>query len=569
MAIAASWFWGTNNCLAQLENLSKYALPGAALTQSYGQESDPISTAPSGMGEYFIATGNVANAAGLFEPFVTSRDFFYNQVNQTRVLYPVGAGVHHSSTTICHAQDNATQGDWYFMGLSLIAGGVEYCYLVKLDAYLNVVWGHYWGQGRIRKVLWHQNQNSVIVYGQQNTGQLLVGSVDLNNFTGNVATTYNWTQRYQTNTNMPPIGLRQIAQDMVIEPTTGDIVLLGESTDNTMDINTTVIRVNATTGLPIWGADLGLPNVNERPRTLCIGPGSGFYPHTIAIAGSDNGQDILATNINPWNGGVLWNNRLSSNAGEQLGPHDMLWNPTANNYWITGFNTNLNNQTDGLLLPVSSTGNAAGAYMSYNSTYSGFTGDFIFRDIELEAGGGMVMTGSGFHNNTFGVNGGHWFLRVPALGYSGPCTNVTNQSDTADTIIWDSLTMVIDTPTIFRYDPNNAVVNITHQTGCTNFVFKNGASAGVIEEEAPAFDPMEMKAWPNPASELVNLQVPVADDEQFTVRIFDISGRLVPLDARRIAPGKFELPVSHLPAGTYMAQMVSDQHQYRKAILVE
>ena len=256
-------------------------------------------------------------ASGTTVPFVSSRDQNYNPLTHLQISYGTGPQVQQTATSVCYAVDNLTGNGTYFLTMNLMVNGQEFAYLVKLNNNLTVAWGHYWGMGHMEKVLYHPAQNAVMAYGHSATGRVLLASVDLNDYTGTTTAAYNWTQSVEAEAWTKTATVE--SRDMVIEPSTGDLILLAESDTGMANVTTDymLFRCDETTGMMIWTEVYDLFGIDENAATVCIGPPAAGWPYSITFAGSRGSSNIQTTSVDPW-GNILWSTIHPTPSGKTL-----------------------------------------------------------------------------------------------------------------------------------------------------------------------------------------------------------------------------------------------------------
>lgn len=89
-----------------------------------------------------------------------------------------------------------------------------------------------------------------------------------------------------------------------------------------------------------------------------------------------------------------------------------------------------------------------------------------------------------------------------------------------------------------------------------------------VEEETLS---STVSIYPNPASDMANLKIGMVENEDVTVRIFDMNGRLVTEKNYGIQQGEVILPIatSLMNAGVYMVQVMVGDNQINSRLVVE
>ena len=79
---------------------------------------------------------------------------------------------------------------------------------------------------------------------------------------------------------------------------------------------------------------------------------------------------------------------------------------------------------------------------------------------------------------------------------------------------------------------------------------------------------MTIAAWPNPTSDLLNLQVSGQGNDMIRIRIMDLQGRIVMERNVRKNDVNIVLPVSGLNAGMYILNVEAGQQHERLKVIV-
>jgi hypothetical protein len=76
-----------------------------------------------------------------------------------------------------------------------------------------------------------------------------------------------------------------------------------------------------------------------------------------------------------------------------------------------------------------------------------------------------------------------------------------------------------------------------------------------------------VRMYPNPASDLVNIVIEQANDAELTVRILDLSGRMISESVLPTEGGTAQLDVRQLPPGVYLVRVVTDGQSYHLRLI--
>lgn len=92
--------------------------------------------------------------------------------------------------------------------------------------------------------------------------------------------------------------------------------------------------------------------------------------------------------------------------------------------------------------------------------------------------------------------------------------------------------------------------------GTTNYLFGYDI-AGIVSVPEPAQDAAFVTAFPNPANDMVNIQVNRADNSPMTLRMLDVTGRVV-FESTNVAINNF-INMASFDAGIYTVQVISNE----------
>ena len=107
------------------------------------------------------------------------------------------------------------------------------------------------------------------------------------------------------------------------------------------------------------------------------------------------------------------------------------------------------------------------------------------------------------------------------------------------------------------------VANLCGETDTASF----SISPVTIEED---FDG-NLKIWPNPASDLVNIQVELTFDEMLDLKLWDLQGiELLQQKVQGISgENRYLIPIEGISSGAYFLELQSDNIHFRKMILIQ
>ncbi len=83
---------------------------------------------------------------------------------------------------------------------------------------------------------------------------------------------------------------------------------------------------------------------------------------------------------------------------------------------------------------------------------------------------------------------------------------------------------------------------------------------------------LSLETYPNPASDLINLSFVTVNDGEVLIQLFNVLGELVGQTIRENLPAGeqlIQLNVAHLAAGTYQIQLISEQQQLTKPVVIK
>lgn len=237
------------------------------------------------------------------------------------------------------------------------------------------------------------------------------------------------------------------------------------------------------------------------------------------MGGNHSGSD---RNSDGWDAPAIWNDLMSSN-GSITNPFGITFDPV--NFSQTTSNvaplTN-NSILKGAAGSVTQMKYSSGTSMTLNKTINPTALGLVFKTGASATGSVNVM----FAQARYGSG------RVAAIGDSSPIDDGTG--DTGDQL----------------YNGWSAEVNGNHARIITNATLW---LAGAAPRFGAAVSPTEIIAWPNPATEMVHLRFPSHENTTATIRVCDITGRI--MDEMRIQEQETEtlldLPVAHYPSGAY------------------
>jgi uncharacterized protein (TIGR02145 family) len=80
-------------------------------------------------------------------------------------------------------------------------------------------------------------------------------------------------------------------------------------------------------------------------------------------------------------------------------------------------------------------------------------------------------------------------------------------------------------------------------------------------------DRSSIKIWPNPSNEVFNFEFPVENNQAWSIRIYDLTGRLV-LETPEVL-NTIQLNLGHLPKGSYFVNCKSGEHSVIQKLIIQ
>jgi hypothetical protein len=177
---------------------------------------------------------------------------------------------------------------------------------------------------------------------------------------------------------------------------------------------------------------------------------------------------------------------------------------------------------------------------------------------------GPVNVCPGATNITYAVNtvagASSYFWTVPA-----GATIVSGQGTKSITVNW-GLTAA-----------SNQTITVRASNACGNSGLRqlNGISINSIYCAPRLADDVQMLSamnlFPNPATDLVNIQFITAAEMEFSIRILDVSGRLIALEQGQAVAGQNarQVAIDHLQSGIYFVVIEAGEESQMKRLIVE
>ena len=124
---------------------------------------------------------------------------------------------------------------------------------------------------------------------------------------------------------------------------------------------------------------------------------------------------------------------------------------------------------------------------------------------------------------------------------------------------WNSTYPYVVGPTFYGESARRTVASINEATTIYT------GTTGISEAE---FNNLGINVFPNPASDLIAIQLSGLVDEDFKVELLDLSGRLI--SATQISKGSTiaYFDVQTIYAGTYLVKISNDEHQTSRRVVV-
>ncbi|MFC2096947.1 T9SS type A sorting domain-containing protein [Bacteroidota bacterium] len=115
---------------------------------------------------------------------------------------------------------------------------------------------------------------------------------------------------------------------------------------------------------------------------------------------------------------------------------------------------------------------------------------------------------------------------------------------------------------------DNTVLAGTHGRGLFTGVWPKDSSSDI---ENNIISEIDLKVFPNPADQYVNLQVKIQKNENILISVLDISGRVLVEEKEENISGKYskQIDVSRLPTGTYFLRLVAGNDSETKKIIIK
>lgn len=542
---------------------------GIVVQNSHGVESARRFRAPGTATGEFVTVGNTQLPSGEFVPVVqvvtTDFDIQPAPAAPKRIEFVSGVNFQQSATAICQNPHTGNQ----YMGISLTFSGTEYAYLVKLDTDGNALWAHLWGRGRLQKALFNAVDSNIVIMGHRHTGRLFVASLNPQQNDPVLGHPYDWRQEDEMLDGTTAIPL--IARDMTIDQTRGTISVLAES-QHPGRTSIAVFHHNSA-GLLQWSGDYGITTLFFTPRAICLGPADGPALQTVVVAAEEGGI-ITTHHLDAANGNIVKAFYHSILAGCPTCPSwtvgDMEWNTVSGNLVVVGQQHHMGNN-DAFVMPINPALGATGFYFLYNCRFdlvSPSNSDFIFRNVLVEDNGDLVLTGSAVHNNTVGVEGGHWMLRTDQSGFAptfpwqfagtGSSAGPSHRQGSArDYQILDPPVVPVFTKPIFALQGS----------GCTDYIaFKQQPEEGPdkLAEASPL-------VWPNPVARngMLTIAPNTLEEPVTSVEVYDLAGHRAAIEIISGKNAEYQLYVSTLSAGMYIAVLRSKSKTMRTTFVVE
>ena len=266
------------------------------------------------------------------------------------------------------------------------------------------------------------------------------------------------------------------------------------------------------------------------------------------------------------NGGLFGSPlELFNTQGYRVQPQDIDYSPTNDLYYICGRARHSGGRDgmvavlDNALMPL---GNQ---FHSYSTVYNvpPQPADYILRRAITEASGDVSFVGSAGHNNTMGVQGGVWHLRTDPTGFEpNMCHDVpdlfaqnyglTDDTDPSQTPF--AITLEIAIP--------DTVIEVQQASSCPDYLAFKTQNEPIAQEA----ENTDLLVFPNPSTGATQIIIPVEDDAQWQLQLFDMMGRAA-TPIRYVNQGSTQLNVSDLAPGTYIVH-ASNGNQVRMQRLV-
>lgn len=114
----------------------------------------------------------------------------------------------------------------------------------------------------------------------------------------------------------------------------------------------------------------------------------------------------------------------------------------------------------------------------------------------------------------------------------------------------------------------NDPVTTNNQNGILNMVWYNFQGWGVSVDRPEYVNNLHI--YPNPASDIINIQMEVVKLESTTVELYDLSGRLVAehTNISNLGTGEFQLNVADVPNGVYLVRVTNGEEVHTGRVIV-
>ncbi len=244
-----------------------------------------------------------------------------------------------------------------------------------------------------------------------------------------------------------------------------------------------------------------------------------------------------------------------------------------NTYWTNPSNTYLSasqNIASPILTGALTAGfrinNSIGNVTGYNVTIDQVdnTGIFIKNIYNMTYVTNNISSVSPQQLNSFCVNSTVW---NPYTGVSA-CTS-TNPSYSGYTGYWGYSNGQLSVGNYYK-------ITVTLYNPCSNstnysYIYVNNGGMRIMNSELAENTVDQISIYPNPANSRININIASEQEENYSVQIYDLTGRLITTVFENIHVNKdnnvFEYNTEHLNTGTYLCKIISDKGKIKTTLI--